>query len=221
MKSVKAVSLFLCFSFGLSSLGAGLAHAQDMGAATEPEPQAVTPPSAPPADLPPAPPQPPPAPPVQQQGRQDAQQAPPAPGAPPPPAQKQMAPAPQVQVQIAPQPAQPASNGQWVYTEQYGWVWMPYGNQYTYEGTAYGSEPYSYVYYPSYGWMWLASPWVWGWAAYPYFGVVGPWHYGWYRGLRGAGYHWGTYRGGYNAYRARGWGGGYAGGRAFGGGHAY
>ncbi len=35
---------------------------------------------------------------------------------------------------------------------------MPYGNQYTYEGTAYGAEPYSYLYYPSYGWMWLPAP---------------------------------------------------------------
>ncbi|MGD0044969.1 MAG: hypothetical protein ABSE84_31985, partial [Isosphaeraceae bacterium] len=39
-----------------------------------------------------------------------------------------------------------------VYTSEYGWIWMPYGNQYTYEGTANDAYPYSYVYYPSYGW---------------------------------------------------------------------
>ncbi|MGA9652706.1 MAG: hypothetical protein WBV96_02230, partial [Polyangia bacterium] len=44
---------------------------------------------------------------------------------------------------------------------------MPYGGQYTYEGTASDASPYSYVYYPSYGWMWLAAPWIWGWGVIP------------------------------------------------------
>jgi hypothetical protein len=55
---------------------------------------------------------------------------------------------------------------------------MPYGDQYTYEGTAYDASPYAYVYYPSYGWTWLAAPWIWGWGAYPYFGVHGPLGFG-------------------------------------------
>ena len=93
-------------------------------------------------------------------------------------------------------PAQAGGGGQWVYTSEYGWIWMPYGNQYTYEGTANDAYPYSYVYYPSYGWMWLAAPWVWGWGPYPYFGLRGPMGFGWYSGLYRAGYGWGGYRGG-------------------------
>jgi len=77
-----------------------------------------------------------------------------------------------------------------VYTSEYGWIWMPYGGQYTYEGTASDASPYSYVYYPSYGWMWLAAPWIWGWGAYPYFGPRGPGGFGWYAGLYRAGYGW-------------------------------
>src|ERR1700737_4895159 len=34
---------------------------------------------------------------------------------------------------MATQPQQPGPSGQWVYTDQYGWVWMPYGAQYVYE----------------------------------------------------------------------------------------
>ena len=162
-----ALAVFLCSSFGFASLGAGVARAQDTSAPTEPEPQPVTPPSAAPADVPPLPPPQPPAPPVQVQ--QDQQQ----PDQQYPQEQAYQA-APQPVPQMAPAPQPQASSGQWVYTEQYGWVWMPYGNQYTYEGTAYGSEPYAYVYYPTYGWTWLAAPWVWGWGAYPYFGGVGP-----------------------------------------------
>jgi hypothetical protein len=86
-------------------------------------------------------------------------------------------------VQPAPQaqPAQPSATGQWVYTQQYGWIWMPYGNQYVYTpenavGTAY---PSAYVYYPAYGWTWLTAPWVWGWGPRVHFSV-GPRYYGWW-----------------------------------------
>jgi hypothetical protein len=92
--------------------------------------------------------------------------------------------------------SQGAAAGQWVYTGEYGWIWMPYGDQYTHEGVASDANPYTYAYYPSYGWMWLAAPWVWGWGAYPYFGPLGPAGFGWYRGLYHAGYGWGGYRGG-------------------------
>ena len=143
---------------------------------------------------------------------------------PPPPAQPPALPVEQEQVQQmpAPVPAQPLAQqqdaaGQWVYTPQYGWLWMPYGTQYTYEGAGDNqSQPYSYVYYPTYGWTWLAAPWVWGWGAYPYFGVAGPWNFGWYRGLYHAGYGWGGYRGGF----ARAYANGYRGGYVSGGGHA-
>ncbi len=99
-------------------------------------------------------------------------------------------------------PAEPVStpsasaDGQWVYTDQYGWLWMPYGNQYVDEGSSDGEEPYAYAYDPDDGWGWLAAPWVWGWGPYPYFGALGPGRFGWYRGLTRAGYGWGGYRGG-------------------------
>jgi hypothetical protein len=90
----------------------------------------------------------------------------------------------------------PNQTGQWVYTNQYGWVWMPYAQQYVDEGTYGASSPYQYVYCVNVGWSWVAAPWLWGWGAYPYFGAWGPSHFGWYRGLYRAGYGWGRYRGG-------------------------
>jgi len=83
-------------------------------------------------------------------------------------------------------PAQPQAqaesqtSGQWVYTQQYGWVWMPYGESYTYAPSTGEGEPYEYVYYPSYGWTWVVAPWVWGLGPWPYFGAFGPSHFGWY-----------------------------------------
>lgn len=173
----------------------GIAHAQDMSVVgnsasqvsageTGFPPESVQPSTPAPDMMPPAPPQQPPAPPVQSQGQE------------------------QPEVQQPAAVAQATPGGQWVYTSQYGWVWMPYGNQYTYEGSANDAYPYSYVYYPSYGWMWLAAPWVWGWGAYPYFGPRGPAGFGWYAGLHRAGYGWGGYRGG-----------GYGGGRVGSGGY--
>jgi len=94
-------------------------------------------------------------------------------------------------------PAAPSgSDGQWVFTQQYGWVWMPYDARYTSEGSSGDETPYAYVYEPSEGWTWCAAPWVWGWGAYPYFGARGPGRFGWYKGLMHAGYGWGSYRGG-------------------------
>jgi hypothetical protein len=221
--------------------GSGVARAQQEGTTmTDPlsgqavaAPQAVVPSTDVPMQLPPAPPVEPPPPPVGQ--NQQEQQLEP---------QQQYAQSPQQPqafagsgyVSPAPPATQAATAGQWVYTEQYGWIWMPYGTQYTYEGGSDNvAQPYSYAYYPAYGWMWLAAPWVWGWGGYPYFGVVGPWHYPWYRGLYHAGYGWGGYRGGYDhayasgyrgfATRGAGYGGGvgvspYRGRPAAGGGYA-
>ena len=67
----------------------------------------------------------------------------------------------------------PAEDGQWVYTEQYGWVWMPYGDKYTHLPPD-GSTPNMYVYYPDAGWCWVVAPWLWGWGPMPYFGLWGP-----------------------------------------------
>jgi hypothetical protein len=87
-------------------------------------------------------------------------------------------PAPAAESPPAPGPSVPA--GEWVNTEQYGWVWMPYGDAYTHvPDDGYGA-PYTYVYYPSYGWTWLAAPWVWGLGPWPVFGIFGPAHFGWY-----------------------------------------
>jgi hypothetical protein len=79
-----------------------------------------------------------------------------------------------------PPPVQgPASTGQWVYTSEYGWVWMPYGSAYTYVPPD-DSTPSMYVYYPDFGWCWLIAPWLWGLGPAPFFGVLGPRWYGWY-----------------------------------------
>ena len=112
---------------------------------------------------------------------------------PPPPPQQVPAPPP-------PQTAQPApsASGQWVRTEQYGWVWMPYGQQYTYEPSDESAYPYEYVYRPSYGWAWLEAPWVWGWGAAPYWGIYGPARFAWYHGWRYPGYGYRGYRNGYH-----------------------
>jgi hypothetical protein len=82
------------------------------------------------------------------------------------------------------------TGGQWVYTAQYGWIYMPYGDQYIY---SYAASPYAYVYYPTLGWQWLTAPWIIGSGPYPVFGMHGPFAYGWYRGLHRAGHPWGAH----------------------------
>jgi hypothetical protein len=137
---------------------------------------------APPAEAPPVGAPPVEAPPVEAPPSEAAPVQPPAPqptGQPPAPAVK----APPVQAQ----PAQANATGQWVYTQQYGWLWLPHGDQYVYTptittGTVYPSE---YVYRPAYGWTWLAAPWVWERGPRLYFGVGGLRHHGW---LHGRGY---------------------------------
>jgi hypothetical protein len=85
------------------------------------------------------------------------------PAPPPPPAQVQEAP---------PPPAPPAPQaswvrayptGQWVYTSDYGWVWVPAGSA----TTMVDGVPYAELYTPAYGWTWYVSPWG-----------FGPYHYG-------------------------------------------
>jgi hypothetical protein len=175
MKSIAAAFV------AVLTLGSGLARAQEVGAppADVAGGQAMEPPSPPPNELPPAPPAQLPPPP-----QQEIQSAPPQQG----PDVAQQAPA----------------EGQWTYTAQYGWVWLPYGDQYTYAPTQTGVYPSEYVYYPSYGWTWLAAPWVFGWGAAPYWGVYGAGHFGWYNRLSAGG--WRGYNGVYGyrpAYGAR------------------
>ncbi|HVU52198.1 MAG TPA: hypothetical protein VHL80_15980 [Polyangia bacterium] len=172
---MKSVSALI---LSVLTLGSGLARAQDVGAAPQTaNAQALPPPYAAPAQLPSPPPEQLPAPPQEQ-----VQQA-----------------------EAAPQEVQQdPPTGQWVYTQQYGWVWMAYGDQYTYAPTQEGVYPQAYVYYPSYGWTWLAAPWVFGWGVSPYWGVYGPAHFGWYGRLAAGGWR------GYNgAYGIRAGSGGY------------
>ena len=122
---------------------------------------------------------------------------------------------------VAPPPAtaQSASpTGQWVYTSQYGWLWMPYAEQYTYVPSDPQVYPDMYVYYPVYGWRWVVAPWVYGYGPAPYWGIWGPHYFVWYShpwfrvgGYWGwGGYHgWGYYHGwiGPHYWGAHGWGG--------------
>jgi hypothetical protein len=82
------------------------------------------------------------------------------------------------------------TGGQWVYTAQNGWIYMPYGDQYVYSDTG---SAYAYVYYPAVGWRWLTAPWLIGSGPYPYFGTRGPFAYGWYRGLERSRHPWGAH----------------------------
>jgi hypothetical protein len=118
--------------------------------------------------------QPPPGP--QDQQAQQEELAPPPPtaapgGAPPPPSgyiPPPSASAPAVQL-APPRPKQ----GEWTYTAQYGWLWMPYERNYTYvvDGTDTASM---YVFYPHYGWRWINAPWVIGIGPTPRWGPRGP-----------------------------------------------
>ncbi len=95
----------------------------------------------------------------------------------------------------APPPAPPAAGayaqqqapapGQWVFAAQYGWVWMPYGQQYIDYG---GYGPRQYVYSVRLGWSWVAAPWLLGTGVHLWFGHLGPAHFAWYRGYPRGGY---------------------------------
>jgi len=128
----------------------------------------------------------------------------------PPPTSDQYAPPPETgqyseeetlpppNVQVAP----PSPSGQWVYTAQYGWIWMPYGTAYTYLPA--GAYPDMYCYFPAYGWRWVVAPWVWGLGPRPWFGVYGFARFPWY----GRGYgRWYGWHG--PVWTARGWGSGW------------
>lgn len=131
-----------------------------------------------------------------------------APSSPPQKAPAQQVPAEgQVQGQVQGNaPPHETPPGQWVYTQQYGWLWMPYGDGYTHVPQDDSGQPYMYVYGPALGWSWVVAPWVWGWGPYPYYGVYGPWRFAWY----GWGPRWhGSYYGYYGWRGGSGWRGGY------------
>ncbi len=111
----------------------------------------------------------------------------PADSPPPPPI---TTPAPQRLQSRAEPPSVP--EGEWAYTEQYGWVWMPYGAAYAVTPEDEYGDPYMYVYYPSTGWAWVEAPWLWGWGPAPRFGVSAGVRYGWHG--HGWGDHWRGHR---------------------------
>jgi hypothetical protein len=71
------------------------------------------------------------------------------------------------------------ANGQWVFTQQYGWVYAPYDQTYTYV-TDDVSAASMYAYRPTIGWAWIASPWVISVGPRPYWGTWGPYRYAYY-----------------------------------------
>jgi hypothetical protein len=73
-------------------------------------------------------------------------------------------------------PVTPA--GQWVYTRQYGWLYMPYAQNYTYVPPA--GPPSMFVYYPARGWRWVHAPWIVGVGPVPYWGPHGYVRFAWY-----------------------------------------
>jgi len=75
-------------------------------------------------------------------------------------------------------PAPSNAAGEWVYTTQYGWVFMPYEQQYTHVVED-GGVAHEFVFYPSFGWRWVVAPWVLGVGPHPYF-AHGPVHFAWY-----------------------------------------
>lgn len=75
----------------------------------------------------------------------------------------------------------PMGVGRWIYTEQYGWLYLPYGDQYVVQAGGAEASAYVYAYYPEQGWTWLPAPWVAGVGPYPYGAVLGlydPWLFG-------------------------------------------
>jgi len=159
-------------------------------------------------------------PPAEAQDPEPAKPVEPEPKGPPPPPPAEL-PKPPAEAPKAAPSRQENQGGQWVYTEQYGWVWMPYGDRFVHTPPD-GSTPNMYVYYPEAGWCWVVAPWLWGWGPSPYFGLLGPRYYGWW----GIGFgHWYGFRGHYGYERWSGphyWSGGRwtprSGYRGFGGG---
>ncbi len=77
--------------------------------------------------------------------------------------------------------ARAVPTGQWVFTRQYGWLWMAHDDAYWYAPPSGRGRPQAYVYLPRLGWDWIDAPWVWGLGPRPRFGPAGPWRFGWYR----------------------------------------
>jgi hypothetical protein len=138
-------------------VSSGVARAQEQ---RPPSKTVAQPPSAAPSTTPPTPNTATPAPPAAQ-----PMEAHPRPGAPQPPAR--------------PGATAAAASGQWTYTQQYGWLWVPYDQSDTYVADN-SALAYEYVWYPTYGWTWVVAPWVLGLGIAPFWGPLGPVHFAWY-----------------------------------------
>lgn len=110
-----------------------------------------------------------------------ADEAPPAEAQPTSPAPDLLPPPPPAvtSAPVAQAPVVQAPAGQWTYTSQYGWIFLPYDQAYTYV-PADGSYPLVYAYSPVYGWHWLTAPWVYSVGPRPYWGVYGYARFAWY-----------------------------------------
>lgn len=128
-----------------------------------------------------------------------------------------------VHLQPVQQPVTPVAvtpPGQWVFTTQYGWLWLPYEQGYTYVSPD-ASFAYMYTYNPTFGWRWVGAPWVLGVGPSPRWGVYGTAHFAfyshpWFRGgvgYRGGAEHRGSGGHGFAAHPTRGSRGGGAHGR--------
>ena len=103
-------------------------------------------------------------------------QPPPPPATMPPTAQPIEPPA--AATSAPPPPPSSTVAGEWVYTTQYGWIWMPYDQQYTHVVEDSGSA-YEFVFYPGFGWRWVVAPWVFGIGPAPHY-LHGPGRFAWY-----------------------------------------
>lgn len=165
-RTIARLTLFAVFTAPVTSLADPPPAPPAPPAATAPEGGQANPPGAPPPMAPPPPPQVAPPPPRAQPMELHEQ-------TPPPGAAISTAP-----TGRPPLPA-PLPDGRWVFTQQYGWVWMPYGQPYTYVIDD-AALAYQYAYYPAYGWTWLVAPWILGFGVAPYWGPLGPGHFAWY-----------------------------------------
>jgi len=110
--------------------------------------------------------------------------APPAPPISIPPAPGAELTAPLVPIAPATSPV-PMPAGQWVYTHEYGWLWIPYDQKYvhvTEVAKRFGCSAvaYEYAYYPVSGWRWVLAPWILRFGVVPYWGGLGPERFAWY-----------------------------------------
>ncbi|HUB05772.1 MAG TPA: hypothetical protein VMB50_02165 [Myxococcales bacterium] len=129
--------------------------------------------------------------------------APPAPdqSPPPPPADVPPPPGPDPTASVAPSSGDDSAEapdtdsaeappdgvpGDWVYTEDQGWIWAPQGDAYASPPAPQpDAQPYVFVFIPLTGYRWIVAPWyfagwwpfgyVWAGASYPR-GYVYPWY---------------------------------------------